>query len=106
VASEQQGLDPRYEATFQRGFEPEPEQEEGQKPRRNPWLVVLWVLGALMTVGGLAGLIRGLQADPNPTDVLEVVLPQVLLVVAPWLVGVGLATLAGAVFLHAVRWRP
>jgi hypothetical protein len=75
---------------------------------RNPWMPVLWVLSALMIAGGTWGLWQAavLAGTQDPAaDVWSSVLPVVLGAVAPWLVGVGLATLSGVVLLHAARWH-
>ena len=75
---------------------------------RNPWLAVLWVLAVVFTIGGTAALYYSTAALNSPNldnTVTFYVFPQLLQAVAPWLVGVGLATLSGVVFVHAVQWR-
>jgi hypothetical protein len=106
VASDE--FDPRYGAEYQRGYEPVPVPESPDSPRRNPWLAVLWTLGSLMIVGGIWATWQStiLINSPNvENSVGFYVLPTVLQSLAPWLCGVGIATIAGTVFLHAVRWR-
>jgi uncharacterized membrane protein YhaH (DUF805 family) len=103
-------VDPRYDPQFQRGYEP-PEQVDAQPsrvPRRNPWLAVLWVLGVAMVVGGVWATWQSelLINSPNlENSVAFYVFPGVLQSIAPWLSGVGIATIAGTVFLYAARWR-
>ena len=75
--------------------------------RRNPWLVVLWMLAALLLA---AGAWLGWQATLAPTgtgtDVVPVlVLPVVFASLAPWVLGAGVGALAGAVIAHATRRR-
>ncbi|MCU1410599.1 MAG: hypothetical protein JWR04_1306 [Rhodoglobus sp.] len=99
-------VDERYDPAFQRGFEPvvEPVETRG----RNPWLIVLWVLAVVFTAAGAAALYYSTLALSSPNldnTVTFYVVPQLLQAVAPWLVGVGLATLSGVVFVHAVQWR-
>jgi hypothetical protein len=107
VASD--GGDSRYDPQFQRGYEPPDEVEPEEPPaRRNPWLIVLWMLGALMLAGGLGGLwlVQMLLSAPNPESASSFyVVPVVLQSVAPWLAVVGLLTIVGVIFVHAVRWR-
>lgn len=102
-------VDSRYDPAFQRGFEPaEPPPEDVEVPRRNPWLVVLWTLAVVFTAGGAAALYHSTLALSSPNldnTVTFYVIPQLLQAIAPWLVGVGLATLSGVVFVHAVQWR-
>lgn len=103
-------VDPRYDPQFQRGYErPAPvEVESAPRARRNPWLAVLWMLGTVMVVGGVWATWQSelLINSPNlENSVAFYVFPSVLQSVAPWLSGVGIATIAGTVFLHAARWR-
>jgi hypothetical protein len=98
--------DPRYDPAFQRGYEPVPEALEGT--RRNPWLIVLWILAVVLTATGATALYYSEQAlnAPNPENsVAFSVSAGLLQSVGPWLFGVGLATLSGVVFVHAVQWR-
>lgn len=123
-------LDERFDPVFQRGheddaiaFAPHP-RPAGDRPagdvpapapgsaapglRGNPWVIVLWAIAILFPVGGLGMTWYSEQAAATPdvgSPVTYYVLPAVLGAVAPLVLGVGLATLAGVVFLHAVRWR-
>lgn len=120
------GFDERFDPVFQRGheddaiaFAPHPPREAAaiavpsatEPPpslRGNPWVVVLWAIAVLFSAGGLwmAWYSQVLFASPNVENVVTYyVLPAVLDALAPWLLGVGIATLAGVVFLHATRWR-
>ena len=72
---------------------------------RNPWLVVLWVLAAVLVASG-AWLVwqSTLSASGTGADVVPVfVLPAVFSALAPWVLGAGLAAVVGAVFVHAQR---
>ena len=94
-------VDERYDPAFQRGFSPPPEALEGPRPR-NPWLIALWILAALLL---LTGAFLLTQSAPVVGDsVIPVyVLPAVVLALAPWLVGTGLAAVVGATLVHALR---
>ena len=71
---------------------------------RNPWLVALWSLSALLVVVG--ALLLALSPTVTSGGVVRVfVLPAVALALAPWTLGTGLAGLIGAVFVQALRWR-
>ena len=103
-------VDPRYDPAFQRGYEPPAPSvvEPVETRRRNPWLAVLWILAIAFTASGIAALYYSTAALSSPNldnTVAFYVFPQLLQAVAPWLVGVGLATLSGVVFVHAVQWR-
>ncbi|MGX5682207.1 hypothetical protein [Schumannella luteola] len=116
-------LDERFDPVFQRGheddaiaFAPHPSPaREAEVPiaaaaglRGNPWVVVLWSVAVLFSAGGLGMTWYSQQLAVAPdvgTPVSYYVLPAVLGAVAPIVLGVGLATLAGVLFLHAVRWR-
>lgn len=103
-------VDERYDPAFQRGHtapDSLPEALEGPG-RRNPWLAVLWTMAAVFTLAGAAALYYSTLALSSPNldnTVTFYVFPQLLQAVAPWLVGVGLATFSGVVFVHAVQWR-
>ena len=100
-------VDERYDPAFQRGYTPPPEALEGPG-RRNPWLALLWILAAVFTASGAAALYYSTLALSSPNldnTVTFYVFPQLLQAVAPWLVGVGLATFSGVVFVHAAQWR-
>lgn len=107
MTSDLPGVDPRFDPAFQRGFAgAAPDPAPAPTLRGNPWVVVLWVLGALLTGGGLwafwqsQAMREGVDSVPS-----DYVFPVILEGVAPWLVLVGLATLIATVFLYAVRWR-
>lgn len=71
---------------------------------RNPWLVALWVVSAVLVAAG--ALLVALSPAVTTGGVFRVfVLPEVALVLAPWTLGTGLAGLIGAVFVQALRWR-
>ncbi len=92
-------VDERYDPAFQRDYEePEPE----ALPRRNPWLILLWVLAAVLIVAG-AFVISQTTSTGGDTATAVIVLPVVFAALAPWLIGTGLAALVGAVFVNALR---
>ena len=104
--------DPRYDPAFQRGYhdpEPAPAPIESQDAthHRNPWLALLWVLAALLTLGGVAALlvVGAVELAPPSDPFTFYVLTALLAGVAPWLVCSGLAAVVGAVFIHALEWR-
>lgn len=104
--------DPRYDPAYQRGYvEPEP---AASTPRsmdatrsRNPWLALLWVLAALLTLGGVAALlvVGAVELAPPSDPFTYYVLTALLAGVAPWLVCSGLVAVVGAVFIHALGWQ-
>ncbi|MBU1589113.1 MAG: hypothetical protein KKH51_14395 [Actinobacteria bacterium] len=96
-------VDDRYDPAFQRGYEPAPEALEGQ-PRRNPWLIALWILAFLLLAAG-ALLLSQSGTVTTGGIVPYFVLPAIALSLAPWLIGTGLAAVVGAVLVHALRWR-
>ena len=118
-------LDPRFDPVFQRGHEddpvapPSPVIERSRDPlervepvetsrRKNPWLPILWILSITLLAFGLWAQWHGTQLTmrPNLDNVTEYyILPTVLLAIAPWFGAVGLASLVGVVFLHAVKWH-
>jgi FtsH-binding integral membrane protein len=107
--------DPRFSPAYQRGHEddavPVVELVETSPPstsRRNPWMPVLWLLSIFLLGFGLWAqwYSQRLFTSPNIDNVQEYyVIPSVLSSLSPWFVVVGLASLVGVVFLHAVRWR-
>ena len=86
-----------------------PRVEPDETPqRRNPWMVVLWVLGFALLIFGVSAewVSRSMLLAANFNTVQEFyVIPKTLESLAPWFVAVGLASIVGVVFLHAVRWE-
>ncbi len=96
-------VDDRYDPAFQRGYEPAPEALEGP-PRRNPWLIALWILAFLLLAAG--GFLLSQSGTATTGGIVPYfVLPAIALSLAPWLIGTGLAAVVGAVLVHALRWR-
>lgn len=97
-------------------FEPEPllqvsrefdEFPEVEAPRsRNPFLIVLAVVAVVLTGSGLLLFSRlgALFADTQSSTGYDYVTFQVLVIAAPLLVCLGLATGVGLLFLFAARW--
>jgi len=104
--------DPRFDPAFQRGYvEPEPEASTSRPvdvaAPRNPWLALLWVLAALLTLGGVAALlvVGAVELAPPSDPFTFYVLTALLAGLAPWLVAAGVFGMVGAVFIHALEWR-
>ncbi|MEP6479480.1 MAG: hypothetical protein ABJB03_08820 [Rhodoglobus sp.] len=116
--AEQPDFDPRFDPAFQRGFDaPSPSQEEPlpvddpASLRSNPWVWALWIVAVVFTVGAIAaetyvtgGSLVPVSSVGTPTSVY--VMPLVLVSLAPWFLGAGLAAFIGVLLLSAVRWRP
>jgi len=74
---------------------------------RNPFLIGLTVISVVLVVGGLAGLqwLRGRFLSPDIATELDFVTVQAATVGAVIVVGLGLATAIGVLFVSAARWR-
>ncbi|MGO4692416.1 hypothetical protein [Glaciibacter sp. 2TAF33] len=87
-----------------------PDQTVAAWPRRNPYLRALWVVGVGLILGGLG---LAWQATASSTDYsysggempLEMLLRQLLWVLIPPMVTVGIATIVALVFWEAAHWR-
>src|SRR5688572_8514843 len=104
--------DPRYDPAFQRGYVESEAAASTPRPMdatrsRNPWLALLWLLAALLTLGGVAALliVGAVELAPPSGPFTFYVLTALLAGVAPWLVASGLVAVVGAVFVHALEWR-
>jgi len=92
-----------------------------ERPRRNPWLVVLWVFAVVLTCGGFLSQLYGIEMERGmhlgyvigagegttysaPSVIDFYVLPVVLASFAPWLVGIGLGAAVAATLVHALMW--
>jgi len=102
--------------------EPEPDAiEEPPAGRgRNPWLIVLWVLGFVLLAVGMWGLVQAAERAADPTYVMVegygseqyrapgvedfYVVPIILASLAPWLVALGIGSIIAAATVHAVHW--
>lgn len=76
------------------------------EPRRlNPWLITLGVVSIALTLGGLLLItrLRDLFADTQNSAEFDYVVLQSLIIGAPILVGLGLATGIGLLFVLAAR---
>lgn len=76
------------------------------EPRRvNPWLIALGAVSVVLTLGGLLLItrLRDLFADTQNSAEFDYVVLQSLIIGAPILVGLGLATGIGLLFVLAVR---
>jgi hypothetical protein len=86
------------------------EGEESAARGRNPFLLVLWALSVAFVVGPLA-LILGpgstgfnYYGSAGP-DAGTVALMQLVAVLCPAMITVGLATMSGLLFWHAAAWK-
>jgi hypothetical protein len=74
----------------------------------NPWVIVLWALGAGLTLAGITGSwqsqARLVNRAASAADYY--VIPTVIQTLSPWAFAVGLAVIAAVAVLHATRWRP
>ncbi len=84
------------------------EADDEDRPRRNPYLVALWVAGAVLTILPLWVAYSAYQAQANPQGIQDQtswLLYAFMMQLAPPVLFVGLAALAGALALSAARWR-
>jgi hypothetical protein len=90
----------------QAAIAPQVEQDELPPRRGNPFLVALGVIGVALAVGGLVLVfqLRTLFGDGNGNPDFDYVTLQTLMIAAPILAGLGLATGIGVLFVLAVRW--
>jgi hypothetical protein len=82
------------------------EQDDLPPRRGNPFLVALAVIGVALAVGGLVLVfqLRTIFGDGNGNPEFDYVTLQTLMIAAPILAGLGLATGIGVLFVLAVRW--
>lgn len=78
-------------------------------PTRNPWLAVLWVTAAVLTIAAVVAQYIAIEITYSPTPptaAQEYVIPTVFGALAPTLFAAGLATAIAALVIHALRWQP
>jgi hypothetical protein len=123
-------FDPRFDPAFQRGYdgpavaskkqttEPAPEsipliqvdadvsRDEPIERRTNPFLIALTIASIAFVAAGLVLVfqLRALFADTQASADFDYITLQTLMIGAPILVGLGLATGIGVLFVYAVRW--
>lgn len=75
-------------------------------PGRNPFLIGLTVISVVLVLGGLAGLqwLRGRFLAPDIATELDFVTVQAATTGLVIVIGLGLATAIGVLFVHAARW--
>ena len=85
---------------------PQADDDELAPRRGNPFLVALAVIGIALAVGGLVLVfqLRTIFGDGNGNPDFDYVTLQTLMIAAPILAGLGLATGIGVLFVLAVRW--
>jgi hypothetical protein len=78
-------------------------------PRRNPFVIALWILSPLLLIGGLALVVQAASNSGFSYSDGEVpwalVLQQMVWSLAPAMLSTGLATIAGLLFWHAFAWH-
>lgn len=77
-----------------------------EAPRRNPFLIGLTIISVVLVVGGVAGLqwLRGRFLAPDIATELDFVTVQAATTGLVIVIGLGLATAIGVLFVHAARW--
>ena len=81
--------------------------DQDDDPRgMNPFLIALGAISLVLVGGGLylVSRVRDLYADTGPSSSFDFVTLQVLMQAAPVVIGLGLATAVGILFIFAVRW--
>jgi hypothetical protein len=82
---------------------------EPPRDRRNPFVWTLWLLGIVLTGGGMALLLGPtrvmLFSNTGTQDPPTIALLQTFFVIAPALITVGLGTISGLLFWHAAAWK-
>ncbi|TFD46369.1 hypothetical protein E3T55_17330 [Cryobacterium frigoriphilum] len=83
--------------------------DEPLAPRRNPFVIALWVLGPLLLVGGFALIVQAAQNNGYSYNGSEIpwaiVLQQITWSLAPTMMAAGLSTIMGLLFWHAFAWH-
>lgn len=78
-------------------------------PRRNPFVIALWVLGPLLVIGGFALVVQSASNNTYAYNGGEMpwgmILQQVGWSLAPAMLSTGLATMVGLLFWHAFAWH-
>ena len=78
-------------------------------PRRNPFVIALWVLGPLLIIGGFALVVQSASNNNYAYNGGEMpwgmILQQVGWLLAPAMLSTGLATMVGLLFWHAFAWH-
>lgn len=79
---------------------------ESPRRRPNPFVIALVVLSVLLVGGGLylVSRMRDLFANTQSSTDFDFVTLQVLIGIAPIVIGLGVATALGVIFIYAVRW--
>ncbi len=85
-----------------------PVARHGEEParRRNPFLIALLALSAVLIGGGLYLVVRmrDLFANTQSSTDFDFVTLQVLIGAAPIAIGLGVATVIGVLFVYSIRW--
>lgn len=82
------------------------DQPADEAPGRNPFLIALTIISVVLVVGGVAGLqwLRGRFLAPDIATELDFVTVQAATTGLVIVIGLGLATAIGVLFVHAARW--
>lgn len=80
--------------------------DTAQPAGRNPFLIGLTVISVVLVLGGLAGLqwLRGRFLAPDIATELDFVTVQAATTGLVIVIGIGLATAIGVLFVHAATW--
>lgn len=84
----------------------QPEADLAPDRRGNPFLVVLAAIAVALTAGGLTLVfqLRTIFAENQSSASFDYITLQTLMIGAPILAGLGIATGVGVLFVYAVRW--
>jgi hypothetical protein len=77
----------------------------GVRAGGNPWLLALWIVGALLTAAGGWAIWTGENRFVSAAPTTDFVTPMVLVAIAPALLTAGLLGIVAAIVLHAIAWR-
>lgn len=94
--------------TPERERESEPERDREPEPRRaNPFIIALLAVALLLVGGGLylVSQLAQLFANPSETTQYDYITLQALTIGAPIIIGLGIATGIGVLFIYAARSR-
>ena len=83
--------------------------DESPAPRRNPFVIALWIVGPLLIVGGVALVAQGASNNGYSYSGGEMpwgmILLQVSWALGPTMISTGFATIVGLLFWHAFAWH-
>lgn len=113
-----ESFDPRFDARFQPGYQQEPETRApespapvGAVPEPNPFERTLWVIAAVLIIGGVAAAFwaNGLNYSQSAIDggwTWPRIIQNSGWALSGPMVTIGLATGVGLLFRRAITWSP